>query len=586
MSVRNQYPNIKPTANFDFANTKVLDPRITFTRSSTATYYDGKTLAKAEENLWVGSTTIGNQSLVTKTDNAATTPDGYQACLLVPTTANNWHTGGHQAQYLLAALPYRFSFVAKPSGYNFVRVGDAGLSLFALTVDLSTLAVSNTAGAWYTGATATALTDGWVRVVVSILPTSSAVPMLALTPFPSGATVDVHGRFNGAGDGTSGAFFGEFQLVQRSAFTIHQPTTIAPITNWQPALLTAPSGEPRFQHDPITGKSLGFLSERQSTNLMTWSEFGGPAIDTGGMASNVALARMFGPDGTLANAVRFGNNTVSRSLLKGTATASVSNAVSAYVKMDDGTAPVLTGSVEQRDFVLQVAGVAVDDSSIVIQHVGNGLYRVSGARTAGSTNLADNGVVKQTNNSSRGFRTTGWQLEAHSRATSYIKTEGSQVTRIADTAIIEGANLDSFYNQRGGTFVADCILSTAGTNMPLSMSFGTSATDRQNAYTSGTGLVLDNWINNVSSGGHTIANIVTNGAQHRIARRCADYNLAACVNGGTVASSTFGQIGVKNRLGIGCTTYAGNDRLNDPIARLAYYDELLTNAQMQALTRS
>ena len=45
-------PDIRPSLLLDFANSKTLDPRITFTRGSTATYWDGKTTAKAEENLF------------------------------------------------------------------------------------------------------------------------------------------------------------------------------------------------------------------------------------------------------------------------------------------------------------------------------------------------------------------------------------------------------------------------------------------------------------------------------------------------------------------------------------------------------
>jgi len=43
--------NVQPSLNLDFANVKKLDPRITFARASEARYYDGKTVAKAEENL-------------------------------------------------------------------------------------------------------------------------------------------------------------------------------------------------------------------------------------------------------------------------------------------------------------------------------------------------------------------------------------------------------------------------------------------------------------------------------------------------------------------------------------------------------
>ena len=40
MTIRNLYPDIKPTLSLNFAKVKALDPRITFTRASAATYYD------------------------------------------------------------------------------------------------------------------------------------------------------------------------------------------------------------------------------------------------------------------------------------------------------------------------------------------------------------------------------------------------------------------------------------------------------------------------------------------------------------------------------------------------------------------
>lgn len=42
--------NVEPSLLLDFAKAKTLDPRITFTRSTTAVFYDGKTVSKAEEN--------------------------------------------------------------------------------------------------------------------------------------------------------------------------------------------------------------------------------------------------------------------------------------------------------------------------------------------------------------------------------------------------------------------------------------------------------------------------------------------------------------------------------------------------------
>jgi hypothetical protein len=74
--------SIRPSLNLDFANSKVLDPRITFTRASNATYYDGYTSVKAEENLIKYSQEFDNavwvksQSAITANNIAA--PDGTQ----------------------------------------------------------------------------------------------------------------------------------------------------------------------------------------------------------------------------------------------------------------------------------------------------------------------------------------------------------------------------------------------------------------------------------------------------------------------------------------------------------------------------
>jgi hypothetical protein len=42
MSILSAFPSIRPTLSLDFAKVKALDPRITFTRASTATYYDAE----------------------------------------------------------------------------------------------------------------------------------------------------------------------------------------------------------------------------------------------------------------------------------------------------------------------------------------------------------------------------------------------------------------------------------------------------------------------------------------------------------------------------------------------------------------
>ena len=291
MTIKANFPAIKPSLNLDFANSKVLDPRITFSRSSTATYYDGKTVAKAEENLltysqdfdsWVSP--YGNCSV---TSNSTTAPDGtLTADLLVPSAASS--------QYKVRASNYlnsttqesRFSVYVKSSGYSFlsfVVTNNTG----RITVDF----VNNTYTA-YSGsltATSTAWTDGWYRVVITIPSTiSNAVIWIG----PNSAMLDPSTAV--ASDGTSGIYLWGAQLEQRSQATAYTPTTSAPITNYIPALQTAAANVARFDHNPVTGESKGLLIEEQRTNLLTYSALVYNVINTNVVQDTVA------PDGTVS----------------------------------------------------------------------------------------------------------------------------------------------------------------------------------------------------------------------------------------------------------------------------------------------
>jgi len=80
MSISQNFPALKPSLLLDFANTKKLDSRVTFARASEGRYYDGQTVAKAEENLLQYSQEFDNaywtKSATTVTANATAAPDG------------------------------------------------------------------------------------------------------------------------------------------------------------------------------------------------------------------------------------------------------------------------------------------------------------------------------------------------------------------------------------------------------------------------------------------------------------------------------------------------------------------------------
>ena len=46
MSIRNVFPTVRPSLNLNFARSKTLDPRITFSGTSVGTYLDSDGLIK------------------------------------------------------------------------------------------------------------------------------------------------------------------------------------------------------------------------------------------------------------------------------------------------------------------------------------------------------------------------------------------------------------------------------------------------------------------------------------------------------------------------------------------------------------
>lgn len=195
-------------------------------------------------------------------------------------------------------------------------------------------------------------------------------------------------------------------------------------------LRTAAINEWPLEYDPATGVCLGRSTWLQRSNLLTYS-----GIETGvaGMlAYNVSDASIAWL-GALSAGVSFGDNTVTRYAYRTNFVNQIGivYALSVFVRMDDGGAPVFNGTGPTDDGALVLGGQIV--TSVTAQHVGGGIYRLSGSRShtaAGTTN----GVLTFTSNSARGFKASGYQLEEASTVSPYIPTTAAAITRAADTA--------------------------------------------------------------------------------------------------------------------------------------------------------
>jgi hypothetical protein len=218
MSIQSNFPAIAPTLNLSFALTKALDPRISFSRASTATYYGTQT-AKAEENLLTYSQEFDNaawvKTRVTVTANATVAPDGTTTAeKLIATVDNNTHFINQVNSYT-SGLTYIFSTFAKKDEWNFVRLGfpsdrfpGSGRSA-CFNLDAGTV------GETQSGVTASIqnIGNGWYRCVISADATSSGASTTGVALNPQ--SVDLAVSESVAGDGTSGIFVWGAQLEQR-----------------------------------------------------------------------------------------------------------------------------------------------------------------------------------------------------------------------------------------------------------------------------------------------------------------------------------------------------------------------------------
>jgi len=353
MSVSQNYSAISPSLSLDFAAVQALDPRITFSRATTATYYGTRTV-KAEENLLLWSQnqtqTIWNKGLIkniTVTSNFYTAPDG-------TTTAAKLTFADGDGIYLLrndsAGIVLGVQYVM--SAWIEIKSG----SVTALNVDCN---------------------NGTKIDVTSQLSAGTLVRVVQLvTAGPSTSVADW--EFT-ATNGTEVAFWGA-QVEQRSTVTAYTPTTTQPITNYIPVLETAASGVARFDHNPTTFESLGLLVEQQSTNLVTYSEQFDNASWTKTNAT-ITANTVVAPDGTLTGDKFFENTSTGlHGVSKIGIALSGSNSWSFYAKAGERTRILLDaydGSSNSFHVFDLDAGTIVLNASgtATITPLGNGGYR-------------------------------------------------------------------------------------------------------------------------------------------------------------------------------------------------------------------
>lgn len=560
-------PNIRPSLLLDFANSKKLDPRITFTRATSGTYYDGVTSAKAEENLLLRSQDFSTTWTLTNltAGSAVTAPDATATGSSFTASAAN----GTLTQSVTAiAGDHTFSVWLR-------RVSGTG------NIDIT----AHSGGTWVTQT----ITSSWARYTVTqTLTAGTRTPGIRIVT--SGDQIEVWGA----------------QLEQRSAATAYTPTTTQPITNYIPQLLTAPAGVPRFDHNPTTGESLGLLVEEQRTNLWTYSEEFDNAAWYKAPGVTVTPNTDIAPDGTLTadtftssagNQIEVGvacsTNTVYTNSICFKKTSGATYQPGLYLLFSGGTLVIYAVRLNTDTGVATAVSASgfTAPLSFSVLDLGN-YWRVS---VSGNSNNNTTAVLRAYPNFTAGAGSSagsqviwGAQLEAGAFPTSYIPTTSASVTRTADAASMTGVNFSSWYRQDEGAVYAELT-----TPVPASITNGYCwyATDgttanRIEVQQTGSGnpsprlsaliRYLDNtvatWLVTTITKGWVSNN--TNAAKLSLAYKTSDAYLVSD-RGDVPVSSTPSNIPRINRVDFG-----GNYHYK----KLAYYPKRLTNAQLQALT--
>ena len=446
----------------------------------------------------------------------------------------------------------------KPNGYNFATIGlFKGSNYASIIVNLLTGEVTAvSSGAVPEAYSVTDAGNGWKRLSVTTTTVNSYVS-LGAAPDAS-TTLNTFGLVDAATfDGTSGVLAWGAQLEEGSTVNTYVTTT------------NLPSAAPRFDHDPVTGESLGLLIEESRTNYCIDSENPAGWTVTNG-ASKQTFTAVTAPDGsTLTQGFRLPDG-VSRVYPTLSSTGTIVPVSSFYVRSVSGTATLN----------LFIQGVNVGSNISVPP---DRWLRISGTS---ASNTVTGFSVRGNSSQSEDVYIWGAQLEAGSFATSYIPTSGSTVTRAADVASIAGTNFSSWYNQSEGTVFVD----TQSYPHPVSgkalvpFAFSDNSYSNRITLSGSTGSSQFNF--DVTAGGilqrAVLGNFLSSGL--KAAGGYKSTGSAGSLDGATAVTSNSPNIpSVISQLDIG-QAQDGTNTLNGHISRLAYYPYRLSDTILQEIT--
>ena len=388
------------------------------------------------------------------------------------------------------------------------------------------------------------------------------------------------------------------QLEQHSAPTAYNGTTTVALNNYIPTLQSAAINVPRFDYDPVSRTALGLLVEKQTQNLLTYSQ----AFDNAAWnlsSFTISKAANVAPDGTqTAQLMVLSSTSGIQRVYQNVTYGGNTCTFSVYAKYYGQQFIQLTYAGASNiycNFDLVNGSYGTPTSCTPnIQPVGNGWYRcsitfattaVTAATEVFAVPLITSGYsVSLAGNGFNGFYLWGSQVEIIPYAnnssapaiTSYVYNPvATQNTRGADIALMTGTNLSQWYNNNQGTYYVE--FNTGGNGSGV---LGTQATNiivgTPPYYSGYDGTNNLNYLNN----------FIPN-ATYKIAIAATNTSTTFCVNGG----STTTQNTTKANAFLTATTFyfgyvllSTPNYLNGHLKKFAFYPIALTTTNIQNLT--
>lgn len=372
---------------------------------------------------------------------------------------------------------------------------------------------------------------------------------------------------------------------------------------------TAGEDEPRFDHDPTTGESLGLLIEENRSNLITYSEDYTQWTTTN---TTVSPTKIISPDGSETANKIIGNSGQSTMDVRKNFSA-VSGKIytfSVFVKSSEYNLVSLQfNSLLWEDPIINLrprleVDLSAEDPLISQSHnsgydiieYSNEYFRlvltaecVTSGTSAIEIQLSSNG----TGDGTSGLYLWGAQLEEGSFPTSYIPTSGASATRAVEYGYTSNMN---FYNQSEGSVFSEVkLLDVGNTGGKVIWSFNQAGGFGEGIYMANEN-GSPNFSFNLFDGGSNLAatgtDNITTGTYYKTIYSFETNNVNLGYYGNIRTDDTSATLPTIGRLVIGNngwgSSVGGSNQLNPGnchIKSFSYYPKRLTNTQLQTLTQ-